>query len=165
MEALAKEVEPGYFLTQSKLGLARVYLTRGNEGDLENAQGCAEEAIAFCQKLQLAGSAPRGYAYLGQAHWLLGHQEAALQNCREAVRLLNKQKKVHGSEVEIYLMAIHILAENGLEREQGQCLEQAYKLVQSTAAKIEAETLRQSYLAVPINREIVEIWQFIFQDK
>ena len=75
------------------------------------------------------------------------------------MRLLAKQKHIHGSEAEIYSIAAQVLTANGLEGERLHCLTQAYDLVQATAAKIGDETLRQSYLAVPVNQEVLEMWQ------
>jgi tetratricopeptide (TPR) repeat protein len=164
-EALTNEVGSGYFLAQSKLGLARTCIARGKEEDLEKARHYAAEAINLCRELQLASNEPRGHAYLGKANLLLGGKETALQNCREAMRLLDKQKHVHGSEAEIYLNTIEVLAANGLEDERRQYLERAYDLVQATAAKSEDEALRQSYLAVPVNREILETWERDCADK
>jgi tetratricopeptide (TPR) repeat protein len=158
MEALAGEARSMYFLAQCKLGLARTCLARGGEEDLADARRYAEEAIDLCQELRLAGSEPRGHAYLGQANLSLGEKEAALQNCREAIDLLSKQEFVHGSEAEIYLITLKVLKANGLEDERQRCLERAYDLVQATAANIEEEAWRQSYLQVPINREILETW-------
>jgi tetratricopeptide (TPR) repeat protein len=155
---LAEEAESGYFLAQSKLGLARAYAARDKEGDRANAQRYAAEAIDLCRELQLAGDLPRGYAYLGKVSLLADDRKTALQECREAVCLLDTQRHVHGSEAEIYLIAIQVLAANGLEEERSRYLEQAYSLVHTTAAKIEDEALRRSYLAMPVNREIVETW-------
>jgi tetratricopeptide (TPR) repeat protein len=165
MEALAEETRMKYFLAQSKLGLSRICVARGGKEDLENAQRYAAEAIKLCQELQLASNEPRGHAYLGKANLLLGDQEMALQNCREAMRLLDTQKYVHGSEVEIYLNTIQVLAANDLEDERRQYLERAYEMIQATAAKIEDETLRQSYLDVPVNREILKTWERDCADK
>ena len=159
MEALAKEVEQGYFLVQGKLGLSRTHIALCEEADLENARRYATEAINLCQELQLAGSEPRGHAYLSKANLLLGDKETVLQNCREAMHLLDKQKHVHGSEAQIYQITVQVLAANGLEDERRRYLKQAYDLVQATAAEIEDKALRQSYLAVPVNREIVETWE------
>jgi len=158
MESLTREAKSAYFLVQSKLGLARTCLARGGAGHLTNARRHAEEAVNLCQELRLAGSEPRGHAYLGQADLLLGDREGALSSCQVAIHLLDSQKFVHGSEAEIYLIALKILQANGLEDERQRCLERAYDLVRATAARIEEEAWRRSYLAVPINREILETW-------
>jgi tetratricopeptide (TPR) repeat protein len=159
MEALAKVIGTRYFSVQSKLGLSQTCLARSRAKDLEVARRCAAEAVALCRESQLAGSEPRGHAYLAKANLLLGAKETALQNCQKAMCLLNKQKHVHGSEVEIYLTTIEVLVANGRENERRRCLEQAFDLVQATAAKIENETLRQSYLAIRVNRGIIEMWE------
>lgn len=148
-----------YALVQNKLGLSRTYLAKGSQKDLAEARDYATQAITLSQEMQLAGNEPLAHAYLGKANLLLDDKETALQNCREAMRLLQKQESVHGSEAELYLHASHILAANGQPEEAQQRLERAYDLVQATAAKIEAQTLRQRYLAMPVNREISAAWQ------
>jgi tetratricopeptide (TPR) repeat protein len=143
-----------YALVQNQLGLSRTYLAKGSQKDLAEARDYATQAITLSQEMQLAGNEPLAHAYLGKANLLLGNKETALQNCREALHLLQKQKVVHGSEAEIYLHAFHILTANGPRHSAQECLKRAYKLVQATTKKILDETLRQRYLAMPVNREI-----------
>jgi tetratricopeptide (TPR) repeat protein len=159
VEMLARVSNSRYFLVQSKLGLSRTYLAQGRQREWEHARQYAEEAVALCQELQLAGDEPRGHAYLGKGNLLLGDRESALQSCQEVIRLLDKQKRVHSSEAEIYLIAIEILAATGWEEERRWYLEQAYGLVQATANKVKDEALRQSYMAMPTNRKILEVWE------
>jgi tetratricopeptide (TPR) repeat protein len=159
MEALVVETDQKYYLAQNRLGLSRTCLARGGEDDLENARRYAIEAINLCRKSQLAGDEPRGHAYLGKANLMLGDKETALRNCQETMRLLGRQKRVRGSEVEVHLISLQVLAANSLEGERQRYLERAHGLVQATAAGIEDEALQQSYLTVPVNREIVETWE------
>jgi hypothetical protein len=158
MEALAEEMKFMYFLVQSKLGLSRTLIAQGSREDLINARQCAWEALRLCQELQLAGSEPCAHVCLGKANLLLGDRETALQSCYDAMRTLDKQEHVHGSEAAIYLAIIQILAANDQEREGQPYLERAYDLIQATADKIENESLRQYYLAAPVNYRILTAW-------
>lgn len=161
MEGLAQEAEPGYFLAQSRLGLSRAYLTRDQFENWETARRYAVEALALCQKLQLAGSQPRAHAYLGQTNLLLADKTAALENCREAVRLLNLQKHIHGSKVEIYLIVVDVLEANDGGQERRHYLKRAYAHILEISERIADQSLRQSYLSAPSQRRIANMWKAI----
>lgn len=111
--ALIEKSEWGYYaIVRNKLGLSRTYLAKGTPEDLEEARHYASQAVALCREMQLAGNEPCAHAYLGKANLLLGDYATARKNGQDAIRLLEKQEAIHGSQDEINSHIVDILAAN-----------------------------------------------------
>lgn len=111
--ALIEKSEWGYYaIVRNKLGLSRTYLAKGTPQDLEEARHYASQAVALCREMQLAGNEPCAHAYLGKANLLLGDYATARKNGQDAIRLLETQEAIHGSQDEINYHIVDILAAN-----------------------------------------------------
>jgi len=152
--ALAKELGDRYLLSSfyTHLGINSLLV-----GRLDQAIDVASIALDMLQELDMRPLSADNLVTLAEAHRVSGNVANALVYARQALSILEECGS-EGPEFPCrdYFLCYRVLSVGGHEQDAHAALQSAYDLVMSQVEKISDPTLRQTFLEIPVNREIVQ---------
>jgi tetratricopeptide (TPR) repeat protein len=125
--AVAREIGAKYVEANALVALAGALLRRNlDEDDIDRALEAGTQAAMTARQARLVGPEIEGLSRQAEAMWHAGYLDAALALSTRAIRLLNRQHYVEGSEEEIYFRHFRLLEAAGAP-EAGAFLQRAWE--------------------------------------
>ena len=140
------------------LALSDLGRVHGALGDLRRAERYLARALRRADPRVLRGWHPEVHAALAQVRWAQGLRAEALAQGARAVELLQAGAPAEEPE-RIYLAYAEVLGAAGDRRAARRALEEAFRLLQRRAARLERPEHRRSFWEnVPKRRRIRALW-------
>jgi ATP/maltotriose-dependent transcriptional regulator MalT len=140
----ARDIGARYVEANALVALAGALLARNHIGDVHQAESIAREAVKIAQSATLVGPEIQALSRQAEAIWRLGDVDGALELSQRAIDLMDRQRYVEGSEVEILYTHYRLLRARGDEHAHG-VLERATGELERKLGDIETPTWRRAF--------------------